>query len=79
MVKTVFGNTLGPVRPAKGVVPTRLTLGRLGPGLMPHCPFMSYCLWTPLVLEIIKTCMDFGAYGAFPSSDVPVTVDQQNS
>jgi hypothetical protein len=23
--------------------------------------------------------MDFGPYGAFPSSDVPVIVDQQNS
>jgi hypothetical protein len=27
-------------------------------------------------LDIIKICMDFGPYGAFPSSDVPIKVDQ---
>jgi hypothetical protein len=26
-------------------------------------------------LDIIKICMDFGTYGAFPSSDVPEMVD----
>jgi hypothetical protein len=30
-------------------------------------------------LDIIKICMDFGPYGAFPSSGIPVMVDQQNS
>jgi hypothetical protein len=30
-------------------------------------------------LDIMKICMDFGPYGAFPSSDVPEMVDQQNS
>jgi hypothetical protein len=32
-----------------------------------------------MVLVIFKICMDFGPYGAFPSSDVPVFIDQQNS
>jgi hypothetical protein len=29
-------------------------------------------------LDIIKMCMDFDPYGAFPSSDVHKMVDQQN-
>jgi hypothetical protein len=73
VVKTYFGNTPGPDRPAGP------TLGRLGPGLVPRSPFVSYCPWTHLVLDVIKIYMDFGPYGAFPSSDVPVMVDQQNS
>jgi hypothetical protein len=40
---------------------------------------MSYYLRLPLVLEIIKICMDFGPYATFPSFDVPEMVDQQNS
>jgi hypothetical protein len=27
-------------------------------------------------LDIMKICMDFGPYGAFPSSDAPEMVDQ---
>jgi hypothetical protein len=30
-------------------------------------------------LDIMKIYMDFGTYGAFSTSDVPVMVDQQNS
>jgi hypothetical protein len=29
-----------------------------------------------MILDIIKICMDFGSYDAFPSSDVPVMIDQ---
>jgi hypothetical protein len=79
VVKTVFGNALGPGRPTKGVGPVGPTLGLLGLSLVPRRPFMSYHPWTPLVLDIIKMCMNFGPYGAFPSSDVPEMVDQQNS
>jgi hypothetical protein len=79
MIKTIFGNTPGPGRPAKGVWPAGPTLGQLGLDLVPHHPFVPYCPWTPLVLDIIKICMDFGPYIAFLSSDVPVMVDQQNS
>jgi hypothetical protein len=79
VVKMVFGYTPGSGRPAKGVGPSSSTLGQLGPGLVLHHPFVSYCPWTPLVLYIIKICIDFGSYGAFPSSVVPVMVDQQNS
>jgi hypothetical protein len=56
----------------------RPTLGRLGLGLVPCRPFMSYCLWTLLVLDIIKIYKNFGPYGAFPSFDIPEMVDQQN-
>jgi hypothetical protein len=79
VVKTVFGNTLGPGRQANGLWPAGPTFGQLGPGLVPRRPFMSYCPWTPLVLDIMKICTDYGPYGAFPSSDVPIMVDQQNS
>jgi hypothetical protein len=40
---------------------------------------MSYYLRLPLVVNIIKICMDFSLYDAFLSSDVPKMVDQQNS
>jgi hypothetical protein len=40
---------------------------------------MSYCQWLPLVLDIMKICMDFGLYDAFPSSDDPEMVNQLNS
>jgi hypothetical protein len=61
------------------VCPASSTLGRLGPGLVARRPFVSYCPWTPLVLDIVKICMDFDPYSAFPSSDVPKMVVQQNS
>jgi hypothetical protein len=50
VVKTVFGNVTEPGRLAKGVGPVGPTYRRLGPGLVPHRPFMSNC----------------GPYGAFP-------------
>jgi hypothetical protein len=40
---------------------------------------VSYYLRLPLVLDIMKICMDFGPYDAFPSSDVLEMIDQQNS
>jgi hypothetical protein len=43
-----------------------------------HLP-MPYYLGLPLVLDIMKICMDFGPYNAFLSSDIPEMVDQQNS
>jgi hypothetical protein len=79
MAKTTFENAPGPGRLTKGVGLAGPTLGRLGPGLVPHRPFMSYCSRTPLVLDIIKICIDFGPDGAFPSSDVPEMINQQNS
>jgi hypothetical protein len=46
---------------------------------MPRHFLVSYCLSLCLILDIMKICMDFGPYGAFPSSDVPEIADQQNS
>jgi hypothetical protein len=45
------------------------------------CDIISSChiVCDFLILDIMKICMDFGPYGAFPSSDVPEMVDQQNS
>jgi hypothetical protein len=40
---------------------------------------VSYYLRLPLVLDIMKICMDFGPYDAFLPSDVTEMVDQQNS
>jgi hypothetical protein len=40
---------------------------------------VSYYLRLSLVLDIMKICMDFGPYDAFPSSDVLEMIDQQNS
>jgi hypothetical protein len=40
---------------------------------------MSYYLRLPLILDIMMICMDFGSYDAFPLSDVPEIIDQQNS
>jgi hypothetical protein len=66
-------------RAGQGVGPVGLTLDRLGPGFMPrHLP-VPYYLRLHLVLDIMKICMDFGSYDAFPASDVPEMVDQQNS
>jgi hypothetical protein len=39
---------------------------------------VSYYQRLPLVLDIMKICLDFGPYDAFPSSDVLEMVDQQN-
>jgi hypothetical protein len=50
----------------------------LGPGFLPHHLPVSYYLRLPLILDIMKICMDFGPYDAFPSFDVPEMVDQQN-
>jgi hypothetical protein len=55
------------------------TLGRLGLGFLPHYLSVSYYLRLPLVLDMLKICIDFGPYNAFPSSDIPEMVDQQNS
>jgi hypothetical protein len=59
--------------------PAGHTLARLSPCFV-QCPFLvSYCLLLCLILDIMKICIDFGPYGAFPSFDVPEIVDQQNS
>jgi hypothetical protein len=63
----------------QGVGLTGPTLGRLVPGFLPCHLSMSYYLRLPLVLDIMKICMDFSPYDAFPSSDVPKMIDQQNS
>jgi hypothetical protein len=59
--------------------PAGPNVGRLGPGFLPHHLPVSYYLRLPLVLDIMKICMDFGLYDIFPSSDVSEMVDQQNS
>jgi hypothetical protein len=46
---------------------------------MPRHFLVSYYLWLCLILDIMKICMNFDPYGAFPSFDVTVMVDQQNS
>jgi hypothetical protein len=68
-----------PGRPAKEVGPVGPTLAKLGPNFVPRHSLISYYLWLCLILDILKICMDFGPYDAFPSSDVPEMVDQQNS
>jgi hypothetical protein len=65
-----------PGRPAKEEGSAGPTLARLRPGFAPHHLIMSYYLRLCLILKI---CMDFGPYDAFPSSDVLEMVDQQNS
>jgi hypothetical protein len=55
------------------------TLGQLSPCFVSHHFLVSYLLWLCLILDIMKICIDFGRYSAFPSSDVPEMVDQQNS
>jgi hypothetical protein len=77
--KMVFGNAPTHGRPAKVMWPAGHTLAWLSPCFVPCHSLMSYCLWICLILDIVKICMDFGPYGAFPSSDVPKMVDQQNS
>jgi hypothetical protein len=72
-VESIISLVPNPDRPAGP------TLGRLGLGFLPcHLP-MSCNLRLPLVLDIMKISMDFGPYDAFPSSNVPEMVDQQNS
>jgi hypothetical protein len=66
--ETVFDNMPNPGWPSKEVGLAGPTLARLGPGFVPHHPLMSYYLWLRLSLDIIKICMDFGPYDAFPSS-----------
>jgi hypothetical protein len=67
-----------PGQPAKEVGPVGPALARLGLGFVPCHPLMSHYLWLSLILDILKICMDFGPYDAFPSSDVSEMVDQQN-
>jgi hypothetical protein len=68
-----------PSQPAKEVGLAGPTLARLGLGFVPCHPLMSYYLWLCFIWDILKICMDFGLYDAFPSSNVPEMVDQQNS
>jgi hypothetical protein len=68
-----------PGRPPKEVGLADPTLARLGPGFVPRHRLMSYYLRLCLILDILKICLDFGLYDAFPSSDVPEMVNQQNS
>jgi hypothetical protein len=77
--KEEFERAPTPGRPAKEVGLASPTLAQLGLGFVPHHPLVSYSLWLCLILDILKICMDFGSYDAFPSSDVPKMVDQQNS
>jgi hypothetical protein len=79
VLKTDFKKTPNPSQPAKGVGPVGPTLAQLGPGFVPHLSLVSYCWWLPPVLDIMKICMDFDPYDAFPSSNVPEMVNQQNS
>jgi hypothetical protein len=76
--KMVFGNVPTHGRPAKVIWSAGHTLARLGPCFVPHHFLVSYFLWLCLILAILKICIDFGPYGAFPSSDGPEMVDQQN-
>jgi hypothetical protein len=79
MYETVFENMPNPDRPTKEVGLAGPTLAQLGPGFVPQYPLVLYCLWPCLILDIMKICMDFGPCDAFPSSDVPEMVNQQNS
>ncbi len=65
--------------PAKVMWLAGHTLAQLSPCFVPHHSLMSNCLWLCLILDIMKIYMNFCPYGAFPSSDVPEMVDQQNS
>jgi hypothetical protein len=68
-----------PSQPVKEVGSVGPTLVHLGPGFVPCHPLVSYYLWLCLILDILKICIDFGSYDAFPSSDVPEMINQQNS
>jgi hypothetical protein len=78
MVEMGFGNVLTHDRLTKVMWPVGHTLAWWSLCFMPHHFLMSYCLWLCLILDIMKICMDFGPYRAFPSFDVPKMVDQQN-
>jgi hypothetical protein len=67
--ETVFENMPNPGRPH---------FCSIGPRFCAMPLLLSYCLWICLNLDIMKRCMDFGPYYAFPSSDVPKMVNQQN-
>jgi hypothetical protein len=77
--KMVFGNAPIHGRPTKVMWLSDHTLAWLSPCFVPHHFLMSHCLELCLILDIKNICMDFGPYGAFPSSDVPEMVDQQKS
>jgi hypothetical protein len=79
VAKMVFGNAPTHGRLAKVMWPAGHTLARLSPCFVPHHSLVSSCLWLCLILDIMKMCMDFGPYSAFPSSDVLEMVDKQNS
>jgi hypothetical protein len=74
-----FKKTPNPGLSAKEERPVGHPLARLCPGFVPHHLHASYCLSLCLILDIIKICMDFGPYDAFPSFDVPKNVNQQSS
>jgi hypothetical protein len=57
------------------VGPAGPTLDQLGSGFLARHVPVSYYLRLPMVLDIMKICMDFGPYDAFLSSDVPEMVD----
>jgi hypothetical protein len=77
--KMVFKNAPTQGWPGKVMWLAGHTLARLSPCFVPHHFLVSYCPWLCLILDIMKICMNFGPYGAFPSSNVLEMVDQQNS
>jgi hypothetical protein len=74
-----FEKMPNPSWPTKVECPAGHPLARLGPGFGPPHLLVLYSLSLYLSLDIMKICMDFGPYDAFPSSNVPKKVDQQNS
>jgi hypothetical protein len=76
--KTVFKNAPTDSQSPKVMWPAGHTMARLSPCFVPRQFLVSYCLWLCLILDIIKICMEFGPYYAFPSFDVLEMVDQQN-
>jgi hypothetical protein len=60
----------------QGVKPAGPTLLQLDLGFFACGLPMSYYLRLPLVLDIMKICMDFGPSNAFSSSNVPEMIDQ---
>jgi hypothetical protein len=77
-VESVISLASNPDRPAK-------EWGRPAPSWVGwawvFCHVISpyHYLRLPLVLDIMKICMDFVPYDAFPSFDVPEIIDEQNS
>jgi hypothetical protein len=68
--KTISGNAPTHGWPAKVVYLAGHTLAWLSSCFVSRHFLMSYLPWLCLILDIMKICMDFGPYGAFPSSDV---------